>query len=247
MAFAKKTKAPDPNAPVADQLIPIELETIYLRLVGDTPLICNAWSEKARNMMRQKQQKTGLKAHKAKSPEEDFRASLYVHHVDEATKQTVYGFKTVAFKAAAVTALSQCDGGLTKVRARGAFHIGDAGSAAELVPIESPSAPTMREDPVRVATGTADLRYRGEFWPWAVTLKVRFNRRSVSAAQLVSLFNLAGFACGIGDWRPEKDGINGQFHVEPAIGEDNIVVLEAIRASARQIGHSLDEQPERAA
>ena len=246
MAFPKRTKAPDPNAPVADQLIPIELETIYLRLVGDTPLICNAWSNKALEMMRQKQQKKGLKAHKAKDPDEDFKASLYVHHFDEATKQPVYGFKTIAFKAAAVTALSQCDGGVTKVRARGAFHIGH-GSEAELVAIECPNTPRRREDPVRVATGTADLRYRGEFWPWAVNLKIRLNKRSVSAAQIVSLFNLAGFACGIGDWRPEKDGVHGMFHVEPVPGETDIKVLEAIRESSRQLGHSLDEQPERAA
>jgi len=27
------------------------------------------------------------------------------------------------------------------------------------------------------------------------------------------LFNVAGFAIGVGDWRPQKDGSNGMFRV----------------------------------
>jgi hypothetical protein len=32
--------------------------------------------------------------------------------------------------------------------------------------------------------------------------------------QIVNLFNIGGFACGVGEWRPGKDGSNGMFHVE---------------------------------
>lgn len=235
MPPAKKAVASVP----ADQIIPIELQLITLRLVGDTPLITNAWSEKARNMMRDKQQRKRLSAREAKDPQVDFRNSLYPHPDGD------YGFKAIAFKAAAITALSQVDGGLTKVRARGCFHVGDGGSSAELVRIECPSGPTMREDPVRVATGTADLRYRGEFWPWATRLKIRYNGRAISVPQLVSLFNLAGFAVGIGEWRPEKDGINGMFHVAPDPDESDPDVIDAIVRSARQLGHEIAQQPER--
>jgi len=237
MAYAKKKAAVDESGLPT---VPIELRVLNLRLVGDTPLITNAWSEKARNMMRAKQQKTVLTAREAKVPEADFKASLYAHPDGN------YGFKAIAFKSAAVTALSQVDGGLTKVRARGCFHVGDSGSSAELVRIECPNEPRMREDPVRVATGTADLRYRGEFWPWAATLRIRYNARSVAVPQLVSLFNLAGFAVGVGEWRPEKDGINGMFHVEPNAGEADKTVLAAIAASNRQIGHDVSEQPQAA-
>jgi len=237
MAFAKKK---GPTDEMGLPIIPIELRILNIRLVGDTALIVNAWSEKALNMMRAKQQKTGLTARGAKDPAADYRASLY-NHPDGG-----FGFKSIAFKAAAVTALSQVDGGLTKVRARGCFHVGDSGSSAELIRIECPSEPRMREDPVRVATGTADLRYRGEFWPWACTLKIRYNSKSVTVAQLVSLFNLAGFAVGIGEWRPEKRGISGMFHVEPNIGETDKTVLAAIEASNRQLGYDVKEQPEAA-
>jgi hypothetical protein len=30
----------------------------------------------------------------------------------------------------------------------------------------------------------------------------------------VNLFNVAGFAVGVGEWRPERDGSNGMFHVQ---------------------------------
>jgi hypothetical protein len=71
----------------------------------------------------------------------------------------------------------------------------------------------MREDMVRVGMGTADLRYRASFWPWSAIVRVRFNANVLSAAQIVNLFNTAGFAVGIGEWRMEKDGQSGSFHV----------------------------------
>lgn len=235
MPFAKKTSVTGS--------IPIELRTFNLRIVGDTPLITNAWSQKALEMMRQKQQKKGLTARSAKDPKADFESSLY-KYFDENGNQQGYGFKAIAFKSAAVTALSQVDGGLTKVRARGCFHVGDTAMSNELVRIECPHDPEMREDPVRVATGTADLRYRGEFWPWATMLKIRYNTKAITIEQIVSLFNLSGFSVGVGEWRPEKDGRNGMYHVEPAEGETDESILEAIRNSNRQLGHGVSEQPE---
>ena len=67
---------------------------------------------------------------------------------------------------------------------------------------------------VRVGMGTADLRYRGAFSSWSTELQVRYNADIISAEQLVHLFNTAGFAVGIGEWRPEKDGSWGMFHVK---------------------------------
>jgi hypothetical protein len=47
-------------------------------------------------------------------------------------------------------------------------------------------------------------------------VRVRFNANVLSAAQIVNLFNTAGFGVGIGEWRPEKDGQFGMFHVATA-------------------------------
>jgi hypothetical protein len=66
---------------------------------------------------------------------------------------------------------------------------------------------------VRVGMGKADIRYRAKFWPWSTTFLVRYNTAVLSAEQLVHLFDVAGFAVGVGDHRPEKSGSFGMFHV----------------------------------
>jgi len=183
-------------------LAPLEIKAMKLKLVGDAPLICHAWSQKAKQEMLDKQMgKAGAaKKKKAKDPEQDFKDSLYVH------PDGGHGFPAVAFKAAAVSACRQ--GSLKMTVVRGAFHV-----VGELVKIDG--KPTMREDMVRVGSGVADIRYRGEFKTWSCELVIRYNN-TLSAEQIVSLFEVAGFSVGIGEWRPEKSptGGYGLFHVE---------------------------------
>ena len=62
--------------------------------------------------------------------------------------------------------------------------------------------------------GTADLCYRAEFKTWSTELLITYNKAAISIEQIVNLFRLGGFANGIGDWRPAKDGSFGTFHVE---------------------------------
>ncbi|WCM88821.1 hypothetical protein [Acidovorax sp. NCPPB 3576] len=193
MAVAKKTEQ-------AIELPRLAIEVIRIRLVGDSPLICHAWSEKAKRQMLDAQMKKAKQAKEAKDPQADYEQSLYRH------PDGGYGFPAVAFKSAAVDACSHV-AGITKVEARGAFHI-----VGDMVKLEGEPAP--REDMVRVGMGTADIRYRGEFRQWAAEITVRFNRNVLSAEQIVNLFNTGGFAIGVGEWRPQRDGSFGMFHVE---------------------------------
>jgi hypothetical protein len=211
------------------ELPPLNLEIIEVTLIGDTPLISHAWSEKAKREMLGKQMKVAKPAKEAKDPHQDFQQSLY------RIEGGGYGFPSVAFKAAAVTACTSV-AGITKVAARQAFHVVGEQSAVrgafngalmrmDLVRILG-SQPEMREDMVRIAMGTADIRYRGQFWPWHATVRVRFNGNVLSTAQIVNLFNTAGFGVGIGEWRPERDGQFGLFHVA------NVTELEHLMAEA---------------
>lgn len=76
--------------------------------------------------------------------------------------------------------------------------------------------PAMREDVTRVGMGVADLRYRGQFDPWGARVRVEINTAVISAEQVVNLFALAGFAVGVGEWRPERDGGYGRFRIASA-------------------------------
>ena len=198
---------------------PLEIGMLKLRVEGDTPLITNRWSEKAKGEMLAKQMKKSKQAKKAKDPVADFANSLYWMDGQPSKKPTKkqatggiqdtrFGFPSVGFKAAAVNACSHITG-LTKVLARGAMHID-----GELVEVHG--APIMREDMVRIAMGTADIRFRGEFPEWWAEFIIRYNTSVISEEQIANLFNVAGFASGIGEWRPQKGGSYGMFHVVSA-------------------------------
>lgn len=200
-----KKKPTEPKTAVT--LPAMNIQRLQLTLVGDSPLICHAWSEKAKKQILDKQMKRAKTAREAKDPERDFWESLYILQDDSERDRAkmMFGFPAVAFKSCAVDACSHVEG-ITKVEARGAFHL-----EGDMVVIRG--APTPREDMVRVGMGSADIRYRGEFREWSAALNVTFNASVLSAEQIAHLFTLGGFAIGVGEWRPQRDGSNGRFHV----------------------------------
>lgn len=203
MAAAKET---------AIRIPPMNIQTVEIPIIGDGGLICHAWSAKAKKQMLDKQMKKASAGKTAKDPWRDFAESLYwldgmpESPTDADIEGGRFAFPSVAFKSAAVTAVTSI-GSMTKVMARQCFHI-----AGEYVEILGPP-PSMREDMVRVGMGTADIRHRGEFQPWGAVLHVQHNANVLSAEQVIGLFEAGGFGVGIGDWRPEKDGVSGRFHV----------------------------------
>lgn len=197
----------------------INIQYLTLRVVGDSPLIIHAWAEKAKREILEKQMKKAkTKGYDIRNPVMEFIDSLYwlegkpEEYTEVAFQKAIesgtakFGFPSVGFKAAAVSAGYR--GGVTKdkVSMNGAFHIdGDF--------VEIFGTPIMREDMVKIGMGTADLRYRGEFKEWYSDVKVKYNASVLTPELIANLFNLGGFACGLGEWRPEKGGSFGMFHV----------------------------------
>lgn len=216
---------------------PIELVDLKVRIQGDTPLMVHAWSEKAKRAMLEKQMKKAKQAKEAKVPLVDFVDSMYwlsgkptfdevieasrLEDVEEQVAAVVkngrFGFPAIALKSCIVSGAAQADG-QKKSTARASFLIRSASTVTTVDPtelIEIIGVPTIDESLVRVGslTKVADLRYRGVFKQWAMEFVVRFNRRVISAEQLVGLVNLGGFGCGLGEWRPQKNGQHGMFSV----------------------------------
>jgi len=158
--------------------------------------------------------------------------------VAEILENSRFGFPVTAIKQAAISSAYRMGWAKDKMSMRGAFFIPSTADAyyggdlyvdhdankvtiipnqlrtEQLVEIHS-DPPVMREDMVRVGMGTADIRYRGEFRNWWADLTVRFNENGqYSAEQILNIINAGGTVCGIGEWRPEKDGQYGMFHVE---------------------------------
>lgn len=210
------------------EIRPIETETFTVTVVGDTPLIMHAWSAKARREMLEKQM--GIKKGKAKEPKNpvsDFVESMYwltekpntektsPEEAEEMFREAIekgarFGFPVTAFKQAAISSAYRMGWSKDKMSLRGVFYI-DADENG-MVEIES-DIPIMREDMVRIV-GTSDIRYRGEFRNWKADLKITYNKNgNYSKEAIINIINAGGYVCGVGEWRPERDGQFGMFHV----------------------------------
>ena len=210
----------------------IDIAFFTVSIVGDSPLIVHNWSHKAKQEMLDKQMKKATNGKEAKNPVMDYLDSLYwldengneIKKPEELEKANLdtpqeviweyisnarFGFKSCAFKACAIDAGYQQGVIAKKTTARGAFHI-----MGEFAVIEG--LPNMREDMVQVGgmSKVADIRYRAEFPAWRTKLTIRYNKKAISPEQIINLLNYGGFANGVGEWRPSRDGSFGTFHCE---------------------------------
>lgn len=200
------------------ELKAVEFKEITLKIKGVSPLLVHNWDDKIKQEMLDKQMgKAKTKKHDIKNPVRDFIESLYwlegkpAEPTEEAFEEAIkngarFGFPSVGLKASVVSAGYRAGVMKDKVSTNGAFYI-----KGEFVEIKG--TPHMREDMVRVGMGTADIRFRGEFDEWEALIPIRYNAGVLTAEQIVNLFQLGGFAVGIGEWRPEKGGVHGMYEV----------------------------------
>jgi hypothetical protein len=224
--MAKKTE----NVELAE----IKLSTIEMVLIGDSPLVMHKFSHKAQAEMLAKQVKV-TKSKEAKDPAAQYDEATYfitengtevsadvdiglivtgkvnefnaqvAKHIEKLRKikNPLFGMPAVAFKACAIRGSKAL--GMVMADMRGAFHI-----PVEFVQIHG--ARNMRCDMVRISM-TSDVRFRPEFKEWWARFFVTYNSGVITPHQLLNMFNSGGFSCGIGEWRPEKGGTFGMFHV----------------------------------
>ena len=154
------------------EIRPLDIKKVKIKIVGDTPLIVHAWSEKAKRMMLEAQMKTTkTKARELRDPYDDFIQSMYwiqgkpEESTPEAFEKAVkkgakWGFPVGAIKMAGNAAAYRLGWVKNQMGLRGSYFLKSA--YGDLAEIEG-AVPIMREDLVRVGMGSADLRYRGEF------------------------------------------------------------------------------------
>ena len=195
-------------------------------LVGDTPLITHAWSFKAKNEMLQKQVKATKAGKEAREPKQDFVDSLY-----EMDKK-VYGFPVTGIKNAILSSAHK-DKGIPRSTVMSALYLNAemvrtrpalAGAVCDMPLVRIwGTEPEMREDMVRIGAGiqkTANLAYRAQFTRWAIKLSGTFNNTVMTADQVAFLISESGLACGLGEWRNEKKGVFGAYHMATSAEED---------------------------
>ena len=190
-----------------------------LWLVGDTPLITNAWSEKAKNEMLAKQVKATKPGKDARDPKADFVSSLYE------MGKGIYGFPAMGVKNCILSAAHK-DKGIPRTQVQASLWLDAdmtrvrpalAGAICDMPLIRIyGSDPVMREDMVKIGGGmnkVASLAYRGQFSIWAMKITGRFNNSVLTVEALAFLIQEAGMSFGLGEWRNERRGMFGAFHV----------------------------------
>lgn len=184
----------------------LNIQSFQIKIKGLSPILFNKWSEKAKQMILDKQMKkaSSNKQREAKDPEADGEATFYKNSKGEIC------IPAICLKSAIV-------GGCRSIKdlpmtvAKGAIFV--LGDEDELIKMEYKSK-KIQSDMVRVATGGADIRFRGRLDDWYFIATVQFNADVISAEQLVNLINVAGWACGLCEWRPQKGGNLGRFRAE---------------------------------
>ena len=205
------------------EIRPLDIKRVNVRIIGDSPLIVHAWSDKAKKMMLDAQTgATKTKAKEKRNPYDEFINSMYwleekpTESTPEAFAEAVgngakWGFPVGAIKMAANSAAYRMKWVKNQMELRGAYFL--ESEYGDMVEIKG-SIPEMREDMVRIGMGSADLRYRAEFKNWYADFILSYNASgALSLEQIINCINAGGYCCGIGEWRPEKDGSNGTFHV----------------------------------
>ena len=200
-------------------LQPIKIKEVEITIEGLTPLIVNNFNEKSRRQILDTQMKKPKKEKEARNPVEDGMRALYwltpmpEEFTEEAFEKALkegarFGFPAKGIKASAASGAYRNGYTKDKVSLYGAFIIPE-----ELIEIKYKDL-NIREDYVRIANGSADVRFRPEFDGWSMTFTIRYNENKYSLEQIINFINIGGFSCGLGEQRVEKGGNNGSYQVK---------------------------------
>lgn len=186
---------------------PVETETISLALVGTSPLIMNAMSEKARSTLLvggNRKTAADRRSSVKHDPLEEYRGAMY--RIEGA--DTLFGILSSAVKGAMMTAALDLPGA-RKTQIGRLVYV--RGNYCQVYGIPRLLASVVRSADIN---RTPDIRSRPIFPTWGAIVTISYVTPLLTANGIGNLLNAAGVTAGIGDWRPEKGkGSYGQFIV----------------------------------
>lgn len=216
---------------------PLKIVKANFKIVGDSPLITHAWSEKAIKEIEDSQQGANTRDKRTKPKRDtygEFMDSLYwlTPQPSERTKEAFlqacqngakFGFPTSAVKEAIIMGAYRSGQISNTSTMRVTFQINARegillGTPDEFGIIDYEEPPVFRMDPVKIGgmNKTTDLRYRAMFNKWAMRLRVTMCDTGIfDLDTFFTAVNYGGFMGGIGEWRIDKKGNFGHFHFEP--------------------------------
>lgn len=190
-------------------IMTLTTKSLQAHIVGTSPLICNAMSQKVQQDLllpakkKNRAEKEGTLKH---DPLAEYQRSPYRSKGDDAATRII--FPGGGFKAALAQAALDIPGAKKA-------EIGRLSYVTERnIPIYG--IPQMYMAVVRSAdmARTPDVRTRAILDEWAATVTVTFVTPNLTEQAVANLLAAAGIIVGIGDGRPQKGKLNfGQFRL----------------------------------
>ena len=206
--------APVASPPVV--ITPPDIRIIELQIEGTAPLVINKFSAKAKEIMMATQM-AGSTAKSRKNREAKDFEELYngARHI---SSKGWDGIHAASFRNAAISACRAAGFVMTKAKLA-IFVEPDGFDADDMTPLVriTKGEPQMVISPCRNATGVIDLRPRPTYFPWAATLKIKYDSGILTQSDVVNLIARVGMQVGIGEGRPDSKqsaGVgNGLFRI----------------------------------
>jgi len=194
------------------KVTPPPMRTVRIKIEGTVPLVMNAFSAKAHEMIRCKQSSgTQAKSKRGNREAKDFQACYEAaKHI---STEGWLGIPVMAFKGALIDACRTTEIKMTHAKI-GIFIVGDGYDKNYSVGLTkiTKGEPFYFEAPVRIpSSGAIDLRARPMWNPgWQAVVTIRFNLELFSVEDITNLLWRAGEFCGILEGRASSKESNGQ-------------------------------------
>lgn len=185
------------------QITAPDFRTIALDIQGTAPLVINKFSAKAQETMRATQEAGSVAKSKKVREAKDFEALFNgARHVSE---EGWDGIHAASFRNAAISACRAAGFVMTKAKLA-IFVEADGFDADDKTPLVrlTKGEPEMVISPCRNASGVIDLRPRPTYYPWAATVRIRFDAGMLTEEDVVNLMARVGLQVGIGEGRPDS-------------------------------------------
>ena len=218
-----KSKAPTDKSDEI-QIEQLNVVTYSGVLIGESPLILNAMSEKTRHELlypsKENKRKSGNLKH---DPLEEYRSSVYRL---EADAPTLLAFPASGIKRSIMSAALDAKNTSKAQIGRLVWVKGT------YLPVYG--TPQIFMAPVRSAdmNKTLDIRTRCILPKWAIPFEIQFVGDVLNSTSVINLLGRAGLTIGIGDWRSEKgSGTYGQFKVAPLSDSEAKAIMKQARTT----------------
>lgn len=190
-------------------ITPPKMQVAQFRIRGTAPYVQNAFSQKARQMMREKQE-AGSTANKSRKKEpKDFQAAYEgAMHV---SREGWHGIPAPAFRNGMVSACRMVGFKMTHAKLS-VFVEADGFDTTDGTPLVkiTKGEPEYAEHMVRNETGVADIRPR-PMWRegWEAEVRVKFDADQFTLTDIANLMMRVGVQVGIGEGRPDSKKSTG--------------------------------------